>query len=339
MAGRSNPRITMADVAERAGVTKTTVSRVLNSKGEISDSTREKVLKAVETLGYRPSRLARGLATDRTYLLGLILPSISNDFFTDIARGAEDAAWQNGYKIVLCNTESDWDREDGMYQFLEDLQADGVILCSPRLPNERLRPLIEKNPNTVIINSKFEVPAELSGSVQTDDRSGTIQAVNHLLRSGRNNLVYFAGPPDSRSNRERQQGFIDALEAAGHGPDPARIVQTQPANLSGGYSEAKNVLAASSRINGVVCFNDLVAAGFIRVCFELGIRVPEDIAVVGCDDILLASLIHPSLTTLRSPKQEIGAIATHILLERIRGTWDHEPVILPQTLIVRESAP
>jgi DNA-binding LacI/PurR family transcriptional regulator len=337
MAIRPNQRITMADVARRAGVTKTTVSRVLNNKGEISESTREKVLEAMETLGYRPSRLAQGLATDRTFLLGLILPSIASEFFTEIARGAEETAWQNGYKIVLCNTEADWDREEGMYRFLEDLQADGVIVCSPRLPNYRLMPLIAQNPNAVIINSKFEVAAHLAGSVQTNDRNGTVEAVNHLLRSGRDNLVYFAGPSDSRSNRERQQGFNDALGAAGI--EPISVVEANPANLIGGYHEAKNLLSANRQINGIVCFNDLVAAGVMRVCFELGIRVPEDVAIIGCDDILLASLMHPSLTTLASPKHEIGAIATQLLLERIRGKYDQEPVFVSQTLILRESAP
>lgn len=334
---RPNQRITMADVAQRAGVTKTTVSRVLNNKGEISDSTRQKVLNAMEALGYRPSRLAQGLATDRTYLLGLILPSIGNEFFTEIARGAEETAWQNGYKIVLCNTEADWDREEAMYRFLEDLQADGVIMCSPRMPGDRLIPLIAQNPNAVMINSKFELPTDLAGSIQTADRQGTIEAVNHLLRSGRRNLVYVGGPRDSRSDRERHQGFVDALRAAKI--EPTHIVEAYPANLSGGYHEAKNLLSTNSHIDGVVCFNDLVAAGVIRVCFELGIRVPEDIAVVGCDDILLASLIHPTLTTLHTPKQDIGTIATQLLLERIQGKYDQETISITQTLIIRESAP
>ncbi|MBN2304637.1 MAG: LacI family DNA-binding transcriptional regulator [Anaerolineae bacterium] len=336
---RPTKRVTMADVAEYAGVTKTTVSRVLNNKGEISAETREKVLKAIEHLGYRRSRIARGLATDQTFLLGLIVPGISNEFFIEIARGAEDAAWENDYKILLCNTEGDWDREERMFLFLEDIQVDGIVVCAPRLPEERLLPLVEQFQNVVVVNGQGIAWRELAGAIETADASGMRQAVNHLISTGRRHLTYLGGPMDARVSTERYLGFVNALQAAGHTPNPDWHTTCHPANLEGGYESFKKLGRVIAEIDGLVCFNDLVAAGAIRACGEMGIRVPDDIAITGCDDIQLATLVRPNLTTLQTPKQDIGALAVHMLLERIGGQHIHETVIIEQRLIIRESAP
>lgn len=336
---RSNRRVTIADVAGHAGVTKTTVSRVLNHKGEISEETRQKVFEAVKMLGYRRSRIARSLATDQTFLLGLIVPSIANEFFIEIVRGAEDTAWKNDYKILLCNTEGDWDREEGLFLFLEDIQADGIVVCSPRLPEERLLPLVEQFQNVVVVNGQGIAWHELAGAIETDDAGGMRQAVNHLISSGRRHLTYLGGPLDARVSTERYHGFIHALQEAGYISNPAWHATCHPANLDGGYEGFKKLNSVLSEIDGLVCFNDLVAAGAIRACGELGIRVPDDIAITGCDDIQLATLVRPSLTTLRTPKQDIGALAVNMLLERISGQRDHETVIIEQKLVIRESAP
>jgi LacI family transcriptional regulator len=336
---RPTRRVTMAQVAEYAGVTKTTVSRVLNNKGEISNETREKVLKAVEKLGYRRSRIARSLATDQTFLLGLIVPSISVEFFTEIVRGAEDTAWENEYKILLCTTEGDWEREEAMFFFLEDIQADGIVVCAPRLPEDRLLPLVEQFHNVVVVNGQGIAWRERAGAIETDDAGGMLQAVNHLFFSGRRHLTYLGGPLDARASTERYHGFLNALNAVGLTPTPDERATCHSANLEGGYICFKQLIGVHPQIDGVVCFNDLVAAGAIRACAELGIRVPDDIAIVGCDDIQLASLIQPSLTTLQTSKQEMGALAIHMLLERINGNHDQESTVIEQRLIVRESAP
>lgn len=329
----------MADVAQNAGVTKTTVSRVLNNKGEISPETREKVLKAVEHLGYRRSRIARGLATDQTFLLGLIVPSIANEFFTEIARGAEDTAWENDYKILLCNTEGDWDREEGMFLFLEDIQVDGIVVCAPRLPEERLMPLVEQFQNVVVVNGQGIAWRELAGAIETDDAGGMKQAVNHLIASGRRRLTYLGGPPDARVSTERYHGFLTALHAAGFSPNPAWHATCHPANLNGAYEALKTLEPVLCDIDGLVCFNDLVAAGAIRACNEMGIRVPDDIAITGCDDIQLATLVQPNLTTLQTPKHHIGALAVTMLLQRTGGQDVHDTVTIEQQLIIRGSAP
>src|SRR5690554_2007417 len=332
-------RATMADVAQYAGVTKTTVSRVLNNKGEISPETRERVLQAVEHLGYRRSWIARGLATDRTFLLGLIVPSIANEFFTDLVRGAENTAWENDYKILLCNTEGDWDREEGMFLFLKDIQADGIVVCAPRLPEDRLVPLVEQFQNVVVVNGQGIAWRELAGAIETDDAGGMRLAVNHLISSGRRHLTYLGGPPDARVSTERYHGFVHALQEAGYTSNPEWHTACHPADLKGGYEAVKRLSNVLSGIDGLVCFNDMVAAGAIRALTEMGIRVPDDIAITGCDDTQSATLVQPSLTTLQTTKEEIGALAVNMLLERISGQRHHETVVIEQRLIIRESAP
>lgn len=336
---RPTGRVTMADVAEHAGVTKTTVSRVLNNKGEISDETRAKVLNSIKVLGYRRSRIARSLATDQTFLLGLIVPSISSEFFTEIVRGAEDTAWENEYKIILCNTEADWDREEGMFLFLQDIQVDGIVICAPRLPEDRLLPLVEHFQNVVVVNGQGIKWRGLAGSMETDDAGGMQQVVDHLIASGRSHLAYLGGPLDARTSTERYNGFLNAIRAHGLQPIPAEHIECLPADLTGGHQCFKHLIQQYSQIDGVVCFNDLIAVGAQHACHELGIQMPDDVAITGCDDISLAALVQPSLTTLRTPKQEVGALAINMLLERINGQHDQEPVTIHQTLIVRESAP
>ncbi len=333
------PRVTMADVAKLAGVTKTTVSRVLNNKGEISDETRQNVLEAVKKLGYRRSRIARSLATDQTFLLGFIVPSIASEFFTEIVRGAEDTAWENDYKILLCNTEGDWDREEGMFLFLQDIQADGIVVCSPRLPEERLLPLVEQFQNVVVVNGQGISWRELAGVMETGDAGGMTQAVNHLVASGRRHLVYLGGPPDARASAERYRGFHNALQTHGLTLLLTNDVERYPANLIGGQAIFKRLITQYPQIDGVVCYNDEMAVGAIRACDELGLCVPKDVAVIGWDDIRLASLVRPQLTTLQTPKQEMGALAINMLLERICGKREQEFVTIEQKLIIRESAP
>lgn len=332
-------RVTMADVAEYAGVTKTTVSRVLNNKGEYGEETRARVLQAVETLGYRRSRIARSLAMDRTFLLGLIVPSIASEFFSEIVRGAEDTAWENDYKIILCTTESDLDREADMFQFLNDIQVDGILVSSPRLPEDRLLPLIDQFQNVVVINGQGISWHELAGAIEINEIDGMAQAVTHLLDNGRHKLAYLGGCPDSRSSDERRKGFIQALESAGLTPHQHALHTVSVAHIEGGYACMKHTMEVYPDVDGIICFNDLMAVGAIQACLEMGRKVPGDIAFIGNDNIQLADLFSPGLTTLHTPKKEIGALAVQMLLERIEGKQNQETVVINQQLIIRESTP
>lgn len=325
-------RITIADVAREAGVSRQTVSRVLNDKMEISASTRESVMRVIEHLSYSPSGVARSLATNRTLTVGLVVPDITNPFFPEITRGVEDVAREHGYEMFLCNSVEDAGREERVLQALEDKRVDGTIICSSRLPQERLFPRLRQQRAAVLVNRP--VPSELAGTVRVEDADGIVQAVDHLLKSGRSVIGFLCGPPNSHSAGERAMGFERALPAGDRD-----LMRPCPPNPEGGYEAALALLSERPEVDGLVCYNDLVAVGGLRACAELGLDVPVEIAVVGCDDIMVAGLLSPALTTLRVPKYEIGASAASMLLDRIRGRPGESEVLLKPELIVRESAP
>jgi LacI family transcriptional regulator len=334
--GESANRTTIADVAREAGVSRQTVSRVLNDKGEISASTRESVTRVIERLGYSPSGIARSLATNKTLTVGLVVPDITNPFFPEIARGVEDVARDRGYEMFLCNSAEDPEREERVLRALEDKRVDGTIICSSRLPEERLIPRLRRQSAAVLVNRL--APPELAGSIRVADAEGTLKVVNHLLDSGRRVIGFLCGPPNSHSAGERTRGFREALSDAGTRIDE-RLIRPCPPNPEGGYEEALALLSGRRDIDGLACYNDLVAVGALRACAELGLQVPDDAAVVGCDDIMVAGLLSPALTTLRVPKYEIGACAAGMLLDRIGGTRGESEILLRSELVVRESAP
>lgn len=176
-------RVTMADVAREADVSLMTVSRVVNEKGEVSPATRQRVLEVIEQLGYRPSAIARGLATQRTGSVGLVMPDVSNPFFSDVAHGAEHLAYAEGYNIFLCNTDEDPQRELSVLQSLEEKQVDGVVLCSSRLYDSELEAALAHHPAAVLVNRRLE-GGGVVGSVVIDDEAGGRMATQHLLQAG-----------------------------------------------------------------------------------------------------------------------------------------------------------
>jgi LacI family transcriptional regulator len=330
-------KVTIADVAREAGVSTQTVSRVLNNKAEISPSTRELVAQVIERLGYRPNGLARGLASSRTLTIGLSVPDIANPFFPEIARGAEDVAQAYGYNVFLCNTGEDPRREAAALRSLEEKRVDGLIVCSPRLPDEQLLRALRAFPAVMLVNRRVE--PEVAGTVLVDDAEGAKQIVHHLLDRGRRALGFLAGPEASHSARERMRGIAEAMGEAGHDLAPDSVLRCPP-TLEGGRSRAHVLLSNSqSRLDGLVCYNDLVAVGALRACSELGLRVPKDVAVVGCDDIMLAGLVTPALTTLRVAKYDIGSQAAKMLFDRIQGRDGLTEITLTPEVVVRASAP
>ena len=204
-------RISIADVAREAGVSRQTVSRALNGKGEISDATLHRVQEVIDRLDYRPSSIARGLATRHTRTIGLVVPDIANPFFADIGRGADDAAHAAGYSLLLCNAVEDPDREAELLRTLEQRAVDGVVLCSSRLPEQTLADLVKRHDAVVLINRS------LAGcsNVCVDDARGAAILVEHLLGSGRRRIGLLAGSQISHSSRERARGYAEAMLAAG----------------------------------------------------------------------------------------------------------------------------
>ena len=329
-------RSTIVDVAREANVSIQTVSRVINNKGEISPATRQRVEEAIQTLGYRPSSVARGLVSRRTRSLGLLVPDITNPFFSGLARGVEDFARERGHTVFVCNAIEDAQREAEMFASLEDKQVDGMIVCSPRLPDKELLPLLERHAASVVVNRVL--PTSSAGIVRVDAFEGARLAVQHLLHSQRRVIAFLAGPASSFVAHERIRGYTRALEAAGQSVEPALIV-TCPPYLHTGQQVASALLAARPDIDGLVCYNDVVAIGVLQACREHGVRVPEDLALVGFDDIPFAAFVTPALTTLRVPIYEIGTQAARMLFARLEGKPEPQEIILTPELVVRASAP
>ena len=330
-----NKRVTIADVARTAGVSMMTVSRVVNDSGPVSESTRQRVLLAVGELGYRPSGLARGLATRRTATIGLVVPDVANPFFAGVAKGVEQVAYAEGYNVFLGNTGEDPEHELTLLQSLEEKRVDGLILCSSRLPEADLRQALQWHGATVLVNRQLEG----FGAVLVDDQRGAIALVEHLLSGGRRRIGMLAGPETSHSCRLRLLGYDSVLQEAGMQRRQGWMLRCAP-DVAGGRQGAINLLQAYPELDALLCFNDLVAVGALQAAAELGRSVPDDLAITGFDDIPLAALMTPPLTTCRVPVFDLGDQAMRLLLEQIGGCDEGcERIVLAPELVIRGSAP
>jgi LacI family transcriptional regulator len=338
-------RTTIADVARRAGVSMMTVSRVVNDKDGVSPATRQRVRLIITELGYRPSGIARGLATQRTGTLGLVVPDVANPFFSDVVRGAEQVAYQQGFSLLLCNTEEDPQRELDVLQLLEEKRVDGIVVCSSRLAPELLRLALAHYPAAVLVNQQV-MPAEgtsIVGAVLLDDEMGGQIAASHLIRRAHRFIGYLSGPVTSFSGQRRGRGYHSALAAAGIEAQPGWTRMCRP-TVEGGLQASRLLLNQHPEMTGLLCFNDLVAVGVLQTAAILGRRVPEDLAVVGYDDIHLAALVTPALTTCRVDREALGGRAATLLIQRLSSStsgnslgW--ETILLKPELILRASAP
>ena len=338
------PRVTIAEVARRAGVSMMTVSRVVNDKDGVGPATRQRIRLLINQLGYRPSSIARGLATQRTGTLGLVVPDVANPFFADVVSGAEQVAYQQGFSLLLCNTEEDPQRELDVLQLLEEKRVDGIMLCSSRLAPGPLRQALAHYPAAVLVNQQL-MPAEgtsIVGAVLLDDELGGQIIASHLVHRGHHRIGYLSGPTTSFSGQRRGRGYHAALSTAGIEPQPGWIHACWP-TVAGGQQASRKLLNQHPELTALLCFNDLVAVGVLQAAAEAGRRVPDDLAVTGYDDIELAALVTPSLTTCRVDRETLGRRAASLLLEHLSGSLGESPrietITLKPELIVRASAP
>ncbi len=330
MAAPGDKRITAQDVAARAGVSQPTVSLVLsgNPRARVAPATRERVLRAAEALGYRPNLVARGLVLRRSYALGVVVPDLANPFFTEVVGGAERVAAEAGYAVLLCDA-----RATPAARHLETLlarQIDGVIIDpsgAASLPETATR-----GANVVLID-------EASGrwpGVESDAAGAGRVAAEHLLALG-HRRVGFVGPAlDLRTFRMRERGFVTALREAGLRL-PSAWLRRVPATVAGGQAGVTALLSLSERPTAVFCANDLIAVGALRAALAAGVAVPGGLSIVGCDDIELARLVTPELTTVHVPARELGARAARLLLRSLDGERPSRTPArgLPVRLVVR----
>lgn len=330
-------RPTLADVARTAGVSLMTVSRAINGKPGVSEDVRQAIIALANEMGYHPNQIARGLATRSTTSAGLVVPDNTNPFFAQIARGVEDTAYREKYNIFLVNTAEDPAREMAALDSLWQKNVDGLILCSSRLPAELLEETIQRFPTVVLLNRELPVPPQNTITININDQRGATEAIQYFLKKGRDQIAYLDGPASSTSAKRRLSGYRSALQQAGLPYDPQMVECCAP-DTEGGRVATAALLTRRPGINAIYAFNDLVAVGAIQIVEELGKKVPEDIAIIGVDDIPLATIVRPQLTTLHINLRYIGHLAMRTLLDSITGGNSSTAIRVEPQLIIRESA-
>lgn len=335
-------RPTIVDVAEIAGVSKATVSRVLSGNAEyMRAETRERVLAAIKELDYRPSSVARSLTSKRTQTAGILVSDIGNPFYPEVIRGVEDVALTNGYNIFLCNTGYDLDRGMTYIRSLIDQQVDGALIMSSTMSDEWVLELAKHDIPTVILD--WAVDREVSGSlgvIEVDFESGITDAVEHLVNLGHRRLAHICGPLDLRTSRLRHDAFQKATGTLDISPDLITLIEGN-LRIDGGRAALQQLLALPDRPTAVFAANDLMAMGIVRATRASGLHVPDDLSVIGLDNIWLVTDMEPPLTTVALPRYEIGRIAMEMLFELLARDGKSQQKVLYQQvethLIVRQS--
>lgn len=330
-------RLTIRDIAREAGVSINTVSRALNDKPDISVETKERVLETVKRLGYRPNRLARGLRSNKTGTIGVIVADIANPYFAALVKGVEKAAKEHNYSIILQDTDENYEKEREAVRTILAEQVDGLLITPVQTGKETIIELQESGLPFVLLGRWFD---ELEADyVATDDIQGGFLATEHLIKQGHERIALLGGPPYISSAKERFQGYKKALDQYGIELDEG-LVRSGAITMKDGYTIAKALLSTKPRPTAIFAYSDFVALGIVKAIREVGLKIPGDIAIVGYDDIEFSSCLEVPLTTVRIPKREIGRQAVEILLERMikaDSASQFRKVKLEVELIIRES--
>jgi LacI family transcriptional regulator len=331
--------VTLRDVARRAGVHAGTASRALNpqTRSLVNPETASKVMAAAEELGYRPNPIARGLKTNRSFTIGVLVPDLTNPLFPPIVRGIEDTLATVGYTALLANSDNDPHKERLHFETMKDRQVEGFIMATAERDHPLIEDAIAADVPIVLVNRT--VDSSSAFAVITDDRKGTSLSVGHLAKLGHTQIAHIVGPERYSTGRIRYRGFIDAMRTANLKADRKLIRFTRTFVESEGARVFKQLLDDDSReFTAVVAGNDLLALGCYDVMAETGLLCPQDLSIVGYNDIPFLDKLKPPLTTVRIPHYELGARAASLVLDRLSDP-KLEPVTvqLEPKLIVRGS--
>jgi LacI family transcriptional regulator len=328
-------RVTVKTVATRAGVSVATVSRVLGGHADVvTDATRARVIRAVEELGYQPNALAVALRKGVTKTIGLIIPDISDAYFHQVARGVEDVAQEAGYAVVFCNSDRNVDKETLCLDLLRDKRVDGIIFCGGGVDDERH--LQGRNWGAAKVVAIGPHVVDLP-SIRVDDTAAIEAAVAHLASGGRRRVLCIAGEADWLVTQRRLAGYRAGVEHLALDADPA-LVSFHGFSSGAGRRAVTEALASGLDFDAAIAFDDDAALGAMAALHAAGRRVPEDVAVIGCDDIPFASLARPSLSTIGFPTYDFGTTAAHMVLDMLGGGDVERLVEFPFELRIRESS-
>ena len=335
-----SPPAGIKGVAARAGVSVGTVSNVLNRPELVAAATRERVLVAMRELSFVRNESARQLRAGRSRMIGLVVLDVSNPFFTDIARGAEEAAYAAGLAMLLCSSDERAEKEQRYLDLFEEQRVQGVLISPVGDGGAELARLRRRGTPVVLVDRVS--PRKLSCSVAVDDVHGGDLAVSHLIDGGHTRLAYVGGPAGLTQVKDRLAGARRALERAGRKRDSLVVIDTALTTVADGRAAGARLatMAASKRPTGVFCANDLIALGLLQELMRRGLTVPGDIAIVGYDDIEFAAAAAVPLSSVRQPRHELGRKAAELLIEEATepDSHRHSHVLFQPKLVVRESS-
>ena len=329
----------IADVAKMAGVSPATVSRYLNHRsGHMTAQTAERIREAIERLGYCPSTLAQSLRNKTTNMVGVVAHDMTNPFFQKMVRGMEEELDRAGIQLLLCSSHMDPERELRCIQMLNQRQVDGILLMGL---NQRIMPQLKMDSRAPIVLLEQNALSGDYDSLQIDNRQGAREAVEYLIARGYQRIAHVRGPENAAPAKERYDAYCEVLQEHGRAVCEALVFQGTY-HLESGYMAMDAFFSQPDPPDAVFCSNDVMAFGALRYAAEHGIRVPEQVAVVGYDDIEMAPLITPALTTVQQPVLQLARMAAQILMQRMQiGYSEEQPaksILLKPQLIVRDSA-
>jgi DNA-binding LacI/PurR family transcriptional regulator len=329
-------RVTLKKIAEEAGVDVSTVSRALGGTYGVRKDTRERVLEVARRFRYRPNLIARGLVTGHSQSIGLLISDIRNPFFAEVARGAEDAAFRAAHDLVLCNSDLNQPKQMRYIRSLLDKNVTGIIMHSVATlgPGER-EELAGCGVRMVLLDR--QATTQPFSTVSADNHHGGLLAAQHLIQLGHRVIAHLNGPRHHTTFAERTRGFQEAVQSSDE--KIATVTMNNDPTSLGGYEMTKKLLAENPDVTAIVAGNDAIALGAMRAAGECGVSIPDQLSVIGFDNIEVCDLIHPPLTTIHQPKYEMGQAAVEILLKSDQSDKTRVPEhrLFGVTLIQRQS--
>ena len=318
--------ITIKDIAKRAGVSHSTVSRALRVNHLVSSETAKRIRQVAQEMGYRPSAVARSLKTNRTQVLGVIVSSISDPFFSEILNGIEASAQAGGYSLFIAASQHDPIKERQIVQTMMEQRTDGVIICSSSFSPEHGRQLLSYGFPVVVVN--HQASESFNYSIYHDDVDGSSQVTQHLISLGHKHIAYLGNSQSGRTTQDRLRGFVNAMQIANLEVPKSYIHHVDGGEpILGQESLVEYFTRLTPRPTAIVCFNDMLAIGVLKGCERAGLRVPEDLSVTGFDNITYSAFTTPCLTTFDQPKFSIGQEAAQLLLDLLQA----KDGIIPET--------
>jgi DNA-binding LacI/PurR family transcriptional regulator len=330
---RSRPA-SIKDIARAAGVSHSTVSRALRDSPLVNPRTAEAIRRIAQECGYRPSAAARSLVTQRTFTVGVVVTNISDPFVAGVVGGIEDASSERGFSVFLANSNADPDQEVRVVHSFEERRVDGIVVTSSRVGALYVPLLARREIPIVLLNNQH--PSQFAHSVMIDNVAGSRDGTSHLLALGHRRIAYLGDRFGHQSDTERLEGYRAALARERIRVDP-RLVVHGDGKPEGAIEPIRQLLGLATRPTAIVCYNDMSALGAMRELRSAGLRVPDDVSLVGFDDLYISQYLEPPLTTIRQPMRQMGRLAMETLVGLLAGVRSRRRVTVPGELIVRGS--